>query len=82
MGARYAKDLIELIANQHLLNESLRAENDRLREINLDLGRYTLVLLNGLVTEINDPGVIEEEVILHAARDMADQVARMEEHTA
>ena len=82
MGARYAKDLIELIANQYLLNESLRAENDRLREINLDLGRYTLVLLNGLVTEINDPGVIEEEVILHAARDMADQVARMEEHTA
>lgn len=35
----------------------------------------------GLLTEINDPGTITESLVLDAARDWADQIARMEEHT-
>lgn len=79
-GARYGNDLIELLRMQTERVDALSAENEQLRTINLDLGRYCQRLLEGLIIEINDPGTIGEEMILHAASDMADQVARMEEH--
>lgn len=79
-GARYGDMLVSVHARQMQIISGLQAENAQLRTINLDLGRYCLSLLEGMIVEINDPGALPEDTILHAASDMADQVARMEEH--
>ena len=46
----------------------------------LDLVRCNYVLAQGLMTEIEDPGTIDRELVYAAVQDWADELARLEEH--
>lgn len=78
--ARFLAECPALLQTAIRRTSELEEENAELRRINLDLGRYSLTLLEALIVEMNDPGSLPEGTILTAACDMADQVARMEEH--
>ena len=67
-------------AMDHAIKEAqLQVILEREQQI-LDLVRCNYVLAQGLMTEIEDPGTIDRDLVFAAIQDWADEVARLEEH--